>query len=156
CSTSSSSSCSAARPSSLSGPSSTAISARPSVSSSSTAGGQRSGSASRDLMRKPQRQPEAAIQARILLALQREWPEAMWWVNKTGTAWTRDGSRPISYGLKGSSDILGCVNGRMICAEVKTPVGRQSEEQRRFEKAIQRAGGVYVLAKSEEEAVAGV
>lgn len=107
-------------------------------------------------MSKSRRQPEAAIQARILLALQREWPSAMWWVNKTGTAWTKDGARPVAYGLKGSSDILGCLEGLMICVEVKTEDGRQEESQVRFEAAIKRAGGVYILARSEQEAVAAV
>lgn len=104
-------------------------------------------------MSKPRRQPEAAIQAQILLALQAEWPDAMWWVNRTGTAWTKDGSRPVTYGLKGSSDILGCLEGMMICVEVKTEDGRQEESQVRFEAAIKRAGGVYVLARSSAEAV---
>ena len=106
--------------------------------------------------RKPRRQPEAAIQARILLALQREWPEALWWINKTGTAWTKDGSRPVTYGLKGSSDILGCLSGLMICVEVKTADGRQEESQVRFEAAIRKAGGVYLISRSPTEAIEGI
>jgi hypothetical protein len=80
----------------------------------------------------------------------------MWWVNKTDVAWTKDGSRPISYGLKGSSDILGCVDGRMVCVEVKTATGRQRKEQVIFQAAIERAGGIYIIARSPEEAIAGL
>ena len=80
----------------------------------------------------------------------------MWWVNKTGTAWTKDGARPVAYGLKGSSDILGCLEGLMICLEVKTEDGRQEDSQVKFEAAIRRAGGIYVLARSEQEAIGAV
>lgn len=108
-------------------------------------------------VRKTRRQPEAAIQARILLALQQEWPSAIWWVNRTGTAWTKGANqRPISYGLVGSSDILGCLDGRMICVEVKTEDGRQEDSQVNFEAAILRAGGIYLIARSPAEAVQGI
>lgn len=107
--------------------------------------------------RKSGRQPEAAIQARILLALQQEWPDALWWVNRTGTAWTKGANqRPISYGLVGSSDILGCLDGKMICVEVKTEDGRQEDSQVKFEAAINRASGIYIIARSPEEAVTAV
>lgn len=107
-------------------------------------------------VRRTKRQPEAAIQAAILLALQEEWQDALWWVNKTGAAWTKDGSRPVTYGLEGSSDILGCLEGLMICVEVKTPDGRQEKSQVRFEAAIAKAGGIYLIARSPREAIDGI
>lgn len=103
-------------------------------------------------------------------------PEALVWRNNTGQAWqgervhARTGSsvtvlpgmtilrnaRPISFGLSGSSDIIGAIQGRPVAIETKTQRGRQSDDQQIFETCWKRAGGLYVLARSREQALEGL
>lgn len=80
---------------------------------------------------------------RLLLAVS---PLGMAWSNSTGAL--KNEGRMIRYGLPGSSDILACINGRMIGIEAK--VGRDAwrQKQRDFAAALTRAGGVYILARS--------
>lgn len=103
-------------------------------------------------------------------------PETMVWRNNTGTAWQgervnapvgsmvkvaprmvilRD-ARPVTFGLPGSGDILGTHRGLALAVEIKKRTGRQSQQQRNFERAWTAAGGVYVLARSAGEAVRAV
>ncbi len=99
-------------------------------------------------------------------------PETMIWRNNTGMAWsgtqvpTRPGStvvirpgmvvlmdaRPVRFGLAGSGDILGVSKGRALAIECKTLTGRQSVDQGKFQRAFEAAGGVYVLARHEDDA----
>jgi len=72
----------------------------------------------------------------------------MFWTNSTGAARTIDGEW-VRYGLVGSSDILGVVNGGyLVCIEVKTGLSTQSEQQLKFEAAIKKRGGHYFVARS--------
>ncbi len=48
----------------------------------------------------------------------------------------------------GIPDILACVRGRMIGIEVKTKIGKQSLEQIAWQDRIEKAGGLYLLARS--------
>ena len=97
---------------------------------------------------------ERTIQKHALVALSKSFSKrGMFWQNDTGTARSMDGKRVIRFGLVGSSDIIGCVDGFMICIEMKTKTGRQREDQKRFQAAIERAGGIYFIARSAEEAV---
>lgn len=89
---------------------------------------------------------EANIQAEIMLAIGRM-SGALWWRNNTGAYKDRTG-RLIRYGLVGSPDILGCLRGRFVGIEVKTAIGKQADEQKRFQTAFERAGGLYILARS--------
>jgi hypothetical protein len=43
--------------------------------------------------------------------------------------------------------------GRAIAIEVKSPTGRQSERQRRWQAAHEAAGGVYLLCRDAGETV---
>jgi hypothetical protein len=58
----------------------------------------------------------------------------------------------------GTSDLIVCLPplGRFVGIEVKTEKGRQSEQQASFQAAVQARGGIYVLARSVDEAIAGV
>lgn len=67
-----------------------------------------------------------------------------------------DGKRTIRFGCPGSPDILGCLDGRWIGLEVKTATGRQRETQIAFQAAIERAGGLYAVVRSPEDAVAAL
>jgi hypothetical protein len=101
-------------------------------------------------------------------------PDVLAWRNNSGQAWqgtrliagigqtihVRAGmtilvdSRPITFGLPGSGDILGVASGLAIALEAKTDTGRQSDQQKKFQAAFERAGGRYGLFRSPEEAVA--
>lgn len=50
-------------------------------------------------------------------------------------------------GTKGSADISATIKGRSIKIEVKIGKDRQSELQIEYQKAIERAGGIYFIAK---------
>lgn len=63
---------------------------------------------------------------------------------------------PVKFGLEGSADILGIIapDGRFLAIEVKRPKGgRQSERQQNFEGMVKAMGGIYILARSPEEAL---
>ena len=63
----------------------------------------------------------------------------------------------FSYGLKGSADILGILrDGRLLAIEIKSGQARQSKVQKNFEKMINDFGGVYIVARSPEEALNSV
>ena len=65
--------------------------------------------------------------------------------------------RRIAFGFKGSPDVIGILpGGRFVGVEVKKPGGKQRKDQRTFEAAVKRVGGVYLVATSPEEAVAAV
>ncbi len=73
----------------------------------------------------------------------------------------RYGERVVRFGVVGGADILGIIRlprgiGALLAVECKTLVGRQSEQQRAFERMVRDFGGCYVLARSVADAVAGV
>lgn len=61
--------------------------------------------------------------------------------------------RIISYGLKGSSDIIAIVSpvGVFLGVEIKTGKGRQSPDQLRFEAAVDRVGAAYATIRDVAE-----
>lgn len=78
------------------------------------------------------------------------------WRNNTGSVKTQDG-RFINFGLKGSADIIGLLKGgRFLAIEVKSPTGRQSPDQKNFQKMIESFGGLYVLARCADDAVRSI
>lgn len=81
---------------------------------------------------------EAHVQARLVQAL----IDAGWQVWRVGQRDARGTQDP------GVSDLL-AFRERLLCIEVKRPHGgRQSEAQRQFQQACERAGITYVLARS--------
>lgn len=104
-------------------------------------------------IRRPHR-PETALMRETLVALSAAFRgSGIFWRVNVGAAVTAAGS-VMRFGLPGQADIAGCVAGRHVEVEVKTDVGRQSPAQRNWQDAIRRAGGIYVLARSADEAVA--
>ena len=51
----------------------------------------------------------------------------------------------------GLSDIIAVINGRAHFIEVKTPTGRQSADQKLFERRAVKAGAIYILARGVED-----
>jgi hypothetical protein len=80
------------------------------------------------------------------------------WRNNTGVALNRHTGQRVRFGIPGGSDLLCVVPpfGRFLGVETKAKRGRQSENQQRFEKAVTRAGGVYVVAKTIEDVRRGL
>ena len=79
-------------------------------------------------------------------------PGLLAWRQNTGVA-KAHGFR-IRFGLVGSGDITGVLpGGRRLEIEVKTPTGRVSPEQIAFGERINKAGGLWFVARSADEAV---
>ncbi len=94
---------------------------------------------------------EAALQAEIL----REFggrPDLRIWRQNTGAARTALGAL-VRFGVPGQADISGLrlPHGQRIEIEVKSPKGRQSQQQRRYQAMIENCGGIYILARSLED-----
>lgn len=84
----------------------------------------------------------------ILLAVS---PLGIAWNNPTGALKVED--RFIRYGCPGSPDILGCIRGRFVGIEAKVGADRQSAKQANFASAVRAAGGIYILARSVDDAL---
>jgi hypothetical protein len=120
---------------------------------------------------------EIDIQKRVLLALSQA--GLLVWDHPTGSALSPDilrhviqqewvgrrladvlkpgrDYRRIAYGLEGSSDLIGIspIGGKFIGCEIKTPDGLQRPAQKNFERAVHRVGGIYIVARSPDEAIA--
>ncbi len=95
--------------------------------------------------------PESRILADVLVAVS-ALPGAMFWRNNSGLLFSRAGHR-VRASVPGAPDILGVYRGRAIGIETKSERGRQSTQQRRFQLAFERAGGLYLLARSASEAL---
>lgn len=90
----------------------------------------------------------SAILARIT-----QLPSVLAWRNNSGMFFTATG-RAVRASVPGAADIIGVCRGRFIALEVKTKTGRQKPSQRNFQEACERAGGIYAIVRSPDEAVA--
>lgn len=79
------------------------------------------------------------------------------WKNHTVGIW--DAEKNIfrqlgKFSIKGSSDILGVLNGgRLLAIEVKSERGRVTKEQLAFIKKINSLGGLAFIARSIEDVI---
>ena len=72
--------------------------------------------------------------------------------NNVGTFVTVYG-KPIAIGLPGEADLtLFAKGGKTVFIEIKTATGRQSKQQKVFEKRVKELGFEYVIMKSLEDA----
>jgi hypothetical protein len=60
---------------------------------------------------------------------------------------TLEDERRVKVGREGVADILACIGGRFVAVEVKVDRDRQRPDQIAFQRAIEAASGLYVLAK---------
>ena len=58
-----------------------------------------------------------------------------------GVTWTKGTT------TAGSADISATIRGRSVKIEVKVGKDRQSDAQKRYQESIERAGGVYLIAR---------
>jgi hypothetical protein len=106
---------------------------------------------------------EAAIQQDIRLALGSH-PGIRAFRNNCGAYKDPRSGRVIRYGLHtGSADLIGWQSvviteamvgqrfARFVSIEVKTPTGRLSPEQETWQAAVQKAGGIAVVARSVDD-----
>lgn len=99
---------------------------------------------------------ETDIHNRTLAALTKAFhPHGIFWRQNSGRVQTADG-RWVLLGPPGIADIVGLVLGQAVFVEVKTASGRQRPAQAAFQHAVEKAGGLYIIARSPEEAVAGL
>lgn len=94
---------------------------------------------------------ETEFNQRVLLRFGAD-PRLRIWRQNTGVGLTMDAERVIRFGLRGSGDISGILmGGSRIEIEDKTKTGRQSKNQKAFQAMIERFGGLYVLARDEDD-----
>lgn len=80
------------------------------------------------------------------------------WINKSTGVW--DPGKGVfrqnknSHAIRGVSDILGIIDGRILAIEVKTPTGRPTPEQKEFINNINARGGVAFISRSTEQTFA--
>lgn len=58
--------------------------------------------------------------------------------------------------MKGVPDIICIIKGQFVGIEVKKPDGKQSPDQKIFEKECNKNGGKYILARSVEDVMKGL
>jgi len=94
---------------------------------------------------------ESALVQSILLEFGSRSDMRIWRANVL-VAQDRNG-RVIRAGIKGQADISGVLrpSGRRIEIECKTKTGRQSKEQQAWQRMIEWAGGLYLIARSIED-----
>lgn len=98
---------------------------------------------------------ETSRQNSALIELQKAWPDAVFDRRNVGKARDPRTGRVIKFNSKGQADVWGIVGGLHVEIEMKAKTG-QSKAQQNWQRAVERAGGVYLIAHSPEEAVAGV
>ena len=71
----------------------------------------------------------------------------------SGVYYDGNGNR-VTVGFKGLSDLVGYTpEGKFFALEIKTPVGRASEEQVKFIENCYRGGAIAGFARSVEDAL---
>lgn len=98
---------------------------------------------------------ESQLQDAIRLALGRD-QGVLLFRNNIGHAIMHGHRVTFGVGGPGGADLIGILDGRPLAIEVKSPTGRQSEEQRRFEQLWRARGGIYLMPRSVEQAIAMV
>lgn len=94
---------------------------------------------------------ESQLMDAIFLALGRT-GKILLYRNNCGLAHMR--GYPVKFGVgnPGGSDFVGVFRGRAVFVEIKTAAGRQSDDQKRFQSAVERHGGIYKILRSTDEA----
>jgi hypothetical protein len=100
--------------------------------------------------------PEACVQRAILDLLT---VERIWHVRLNSRTVMMPGAggrmRPVYFGSPGMADILAApilrTSPLMLWIEVKAPKGKQSEDQKLFERSVTEVGQFYLLARSSDD-----
>lgn len=91
---------------------------------------------------------------RLELGNLHRYPELVIWPNVCGVFLDEHSGtkRRVGIGNPGGSDLVGMWNGQAVFLEIKTPIGKQSPEQKRFQQLVESKGGVYALLRSVDDA----
>jgi hypothetical protein len=98
--------------------------------------------------------PEQIIKLQISGYLRHIPGLVFWWNQSQGVYDAKRGiyrKRKGAYERSGVSDIVGCWNGKFLAIEVKSKVGKPTEEQSRFLEDIVSHGGIAFIANSVEQ-----
>lgn len=76
------------------------------------------------------------------------------YITRIGGFWSTVQGGPFSK--PGDPDLICCVDGHYIGIEAKTPTGRASELQLQRGREIEKAGGIWILARSVEDVQYGL
>lgn len=96
---------------------------------------------------------ESQLQDAIRLALGRD-PGVLAFRNNIGHAVMHGHRVTFGVGGPGGADLIGILDGKPLAMEIKSERGRQSDEQRRFETLWRTRGGIYLMPRSVDEAIA--
>lgn len=98
--------------------------------------------------------PEKDIQLSICQYLEAK--RYFFWRNNTTPIFDtakKSWRRMPAYSKKGVPDIIVIREGKFIGIEVKSSIGKMSEEQKDFEKRSTTCGAIYILARSIEDVI---
>jgi hypothetical protein len=95
---------------------------------------------------------EAELQADILPWLWERYPEALSLRRNTGAMRDKHG-RMVRFGMPGMADVFMIRNGQAIEIELKSTSGKQAQAQKDWQAAVERAGGIYILARCQEDII---
>ena len=94
---------------------------------------------------------ESDIQALILIYVT-SLPGSYFWRQNTGVFNDEQGRRRVRACPKGTPDIIGALKGRFIAIEVKRGKGGvHTVDQKNWQRNCERAGGIYILARSVDD-----
>ena len=103
-----------------------------------------------------------STEAQLLHDVLKAWgahPRLRIWRVNTGVGWFANGAPArkadpgaycVRFGVPGQADVSGLIlpDGQRLEIETKARNGRQSDEQKRWQRIIESFGGIYVLARS--------
>lgn len=98
--------------------------------------------------------PEGKVKSAVLRLLSSR--NIFSWNNPTGCARTAWGAF-LRFGRPGAPDVIAILpGGRFLAIECKSAKGRQSPEQRAWQRLCEAAGGLYVVVRSAAELTAAM
>lgn len=99
---------------------------------------------------------ESRVLKQVILALSQEFHPGIFWRQNAGKVKTADGYW-VELGPEGIADIVGFLpGGQIVFVECKRRSGKQRESQKNFQRAVERGGAIYVVARTGPQAVEGV
>lgn len=93
--------------------------------------------------------PETQVQNAILRTFGTRADMRLWRQNTGAVSYH---GRTVRFGIPGAADLTGILPGGLrLEIECKSAAGRQSPDQRKYQRIVERFGGVYVLARSVDD-----
>lgn len=100
---------------------------------------------------------EAQVLRGVLAYLEHDHRVLVWRQNTGVAKYEGEGgkARIVRFNVPGAADITGMLrgSGRRLEVEVKKPGGTQTAEQKAFQRAVEAAGGVYLVVRSIDDCV---